>query len=422
VPESEPVLALAFRPHSRDLAVATTTAVTLLHETGAPERLATRVAEPAQWSSSISPSGRTLAVHLGNQLVALSLADGSVYPTRLLPGPSTGSYRGVLVPSDEEVRLPERFGEPGRSFGLTDRAVRSVPPSTSPDGSVAVLVDGAGVRLESHAGTVRLQAQREGATERPTPLAVAFRADSRALFLIETLNLPRSAGGRVSEWSVDDGTLSWSESVESPESLVPTRQGVIVSGASVERFEGGKRVFLGRRAPFAYSSARDWLALVDSTTIQLVGPVGSPRVVPLPFPEPVQSLAFDLGATRLALGTKQGLHVVELPTGREVAQVELGAPVEALGFRDDLAIVRRVSPLAPERSFGLVDVRSGATLTIGFALTGGAAPLPFALASNGWVDGEPAVLGSLFDAEHPDVPVPAACAHPGLLREWLSAP
>jgi len=416
------VLALAFRPGSTDLAAATTTSVVLVHETGATELIATRVAEPPQWSAAVSPTGRTLAVHLGGQVVARSLVDGSAYPTFSLDGPSTGSYEGLVLPSDIEVTLPQPFGKSREAWTLANSAVRTVPGALSPDRSIGAFVDGAGVRLESKAGTVRLAPERRAEPESPTLLALAFRPDSQALLLMETLNLPRSAGGRVSAFAVSDGRLLWSEDVDEPNAMTPTARGVITESSVVERFEDGRNVFSVGRAPYAYSPERDLLAVVDGRRLDLVGRGGAPLVWRLPFPEKVVSLAFDAGGQRLALGTKRGLHVLDVGTLREVVSTELTAETEALGFRGDLAIVRRVSADAPERSFALVDVRSGASLTFGFVLTTSAAPALFASSSNGWVDADPAVLAALRDADHPDVPVPAACVRPGLLREWLEGP
>jgi hypothetical protein len=84
-----------------------------------------------------------------------------------------------------------------------------------------------------------------------------------------------------------------------------------------------------------------------------------------------------------------------------------------------VVVALRFSRFAPEQAFFLLDTRSGASLSIGFANVQDSAATPFVLASNGAVDAPPALFAALRGGPQHDAPLPSACSHPGLLRDWL---
>jgi hypothetical protein len=216
--------------------------------------------------------------------------------------------------------------------------------------------------------------------------------------------------------------LTWSEDLGYAELARAARAGwLIAAGADVARFEQHRRVFSGQGS-HDYAPDANLLGVVVGQTLQLVDEAGRARSVPLPFPEPVRAIKLDPAGARVALGTEQGLYVLSTTSGAELARSLTGLRIEPSAWRDNVVVALRFSRSAPEQAFFLLDTRSGASLTIGFANVQGAAAVPFLLASNGAVDAPPAVFAALRGGPHHDAPLPNACSHPGICETGCKMP
>jgi hypothetical protein len=236
---------------------------------------------------------------------------------------------------------------------------------------------------------------------------------------VASIAQPRSSRHRAYEWATDSGRLTWSEDFEFADEVLATRAGWLIgTRGDVARFEQRRRVFRGQGI-HDYAPAANLLGVVVGQTLQLVDEAGRARSVALPFPEPVRAIMLDPAGARVALGTEHGLYVLSTTNGAELARSVSGVRIEPSSWRDNLVVALRFSRSAPEQAFFLLDTRSGASVSIGFANLQGGTATPFVLASNGAVDAPPALFAALRGGPHHDAPLPSACSHPGLLRDWL---
>jgi hypothetical protein len=311
------ILALAFRPHSTDLAFATPEGVHLLSDGSDETRLADDLEEPTMWSDAASPNNDALAAHVGNEIVRLSLLDGSFTAPAPAPVPGTGVYAGVTFRRDGAVAL---------------RGDADTP--TSPDGRYQLLSPGL-AELREGSSTRLLDLPRAPDDEADPALRFAvFAPDSRSLLGVAFIAQPRSSRYRAFEWATDTGQLTWSEDVEYADQALATRAGWLIgTRGEVARFEQHRRVFSGQGS-HDYAPAANLLGVVVGQTLQLVDESGRVRSVALPFREPVRAIKLDPAGARVALGTEQGLYVLSTTNGAELARSLTGMRIEPSSWRD----------------------------------------------------------------------------------------